>query len=222
MEQPVSDTGYQEQRRFPPVLLALMAAIVGAFLLVSFASVDQQNAIFYALALIPARFDATSAYHFAAWYDALGPLFGHVFLHAGLLHIGMNMLVLLQVGPWVADRLGPSRFLTLFFLSALGGALAYILINAHSEMPAVGASGAICGVFGAYFLSVRRSWREALADPAVRNAIGTFLFINVFLAGIASATGFLPIAWEAHLGGFVAGGAAYLALGPRVPRGPWG
>ena len=112
---------YQERRRFPPALLALMAAIAAPFLLVSFASGISRTR-FYALALIPARFDATSAYHFAAWYDALGPLFGHVFLHAGLLHIGMNMLVLLQVGPGG----GPARsvaLLTLFFLPALGGAL---------------------------------------------------------------------------------------------------
>lgn len=218
----MSDTGYERQRRFPAVLLALMAAIIGAYILFSLAGAEQQNALLYNFAVIPARFDEASAYHFGAWYEALGPLLGNVFLHAGILHLGMNMLVLLQGGPWVAERLGPTRFLLLFFVSGVGGALAYVLINAHSEMPAVGASGAICGVFGAYFLSVRRSWREALADPAVRNAIGSFLFINVLLAGIASATGFLPIAWEAHLGGFIAGAAAYLVLAPRLARGPWG
>jgi len=199
-----------------------MAAIIGAYAWFIFTGVEQKSLFFYAFALIPARFVETSAYHFGAWYEALGPLFGHVFLHGGVLHIGMNMLMLLQVGPWVTQRLGAGRFLLLFFISALGGALAYILINPGSETPVVGASGAICGVFGAYFLSVRASWRHALADPAVRNAIGVFLLINVVLAGIASATGFLPIAWEAHLGGFVVGAAAYLVLAPRLAPGPWG
>jgi rhomboid protease GluP len=130
-------------------------------------------------------------------------------------------LVFLQAAPFVAGRLGAGRFVALFFGSAIGAALAYILINAHAETPAVGASGAVCGVFGAYFLSVRRSWREALADPQVRGAGFSFLFINVFLAGLASVSGFLPIAWEAHLGGFVAGAALYPLLAPRLTPGPW-
>lgn len=217
----MSEAEYERRNRFPPALLALAAAIVGAYVWFTFQGADQQYALSYSFALIPVRFDESSPDHFNAWYEALGPLFGHVFLHAGIFHIGMNMLMLMQVGPWVAQRLGGARFLTLFFLSALGGAAAYLLINAHAQTPAVGASGAICGVFGAYFFSVRASWREALADAQVRNAIGVFLFINVFLAGIASATGFLPIAWEAHLGGFVAGVLAYFALAPRVQTGEW-
>jgi membrane associated rhomboid family serine protease len=134
----------------------------------------------------------------------------------------MNMLVFLQAAPFVANKLGTGRFFLLFFGSAVGAAVAYILINAHAETPAIGASGAVCGVFGAYFLSVRRSWRAALADRQVRNAAFMFLFINVFLAGLASVTGFLPIAWEAHLGGFVAGVAIYPLLARRVAHGPWG
>lgn len=217
----MNEAEYERENRFPPALVALAAAIIGAFAWFSFQGADQQNEVFYDFALIPVRFDESSPYHFNTWYEALGPLFGHVFLHAGVLHIGMNMLMLMQVGPWVAQRLGGVRFLVLFFLSALGGAAAYLLINAHAQTPAVGASGAICGVFGAYFFSVRPSWREALADAQVRNAIGVFLFINVILAGVASATGFLPIAWEAHLGGFVAGVLAYFALAPRAQAESW-
>ena len=58
--------------------------------------------------------------------------------------------------------------------------------------------------------------------PQVRNAAFLFLFINVFLAGLASVSGFLPIAWEAHLGGFVTGALVYLVMAPRLARGPWG
>jgi membrane associated rhomboid family serine protease len=208
-------------RRMPPVVLGFIAVIVAAFLAASSLAEAQQNAIYYALAIIPARFDEASVYHFTAWYEPIGPLLGHVFLHAGWLHLGMNMLVFMQAAPFVASRLGAGRFLALFFGSAVGAAIAYIVINAHAETPAVGASGAVCGVFGAYFLSVRRSWREALADPQVRNAGFSFLFINVFLAGLASVSGFLPIAWEAHLGGFVAGGALYPLLARRAAPGPW-
>lgn len=213
---------YQPRQGIPLVVIVLAAAFVGAFLLFFMLAPTQQNQLIYDFALIPARFDPNSPEHFTTLYGALGPLFGHVFLHANWLHLGMNTLVYLQAAPWVATRMGAARFLLMFFISALGGALAYIVINAQSQHEAVGASGAICGVFGAYFLSVRRSWREALADTRVRGAIGSFLFINVLLAGIASATGFLPIAWEAHLGGFLAGAVAYLLLAPRLARGPWG
>ena len=96
--------------------------------------------------------------------------------------------------------------------------IAYVLINPHSVEPAVGASGAICGVFAAYFLAVRPTPRAALADPRVRNAMLTFVGINVVLVALLP----LPIAWEAHLGGFIAGALVYLALARWAPAGPWG
>src|SRR5262249_53169597 len=137
----------------------------------------------------------------------------------GIVHIVMNMFAYAQAAPFLASRMGGARFLLLFFVSAIGGALAYILINLHSDQPAVGASGAICGVFGAYFLAVRPTPREAFADPQVRNAMLSFLGINVVLMALLR----LPIAWECHLGGFVAGAAAYLVLAPPRHRvGPWG
>jgi membrane associated rhomboid family serine protease len=94
-----------------------------------------------------------------------------------------------------------------------------VLIHPMSQTGAVGASGAICGLFGAYFLAIRPSPRAALQDPQVRNAMLSFLGINVVLMAFLP----LPIAWEAHLGGFIAGALAYVALAPRLKRhGPWG
>ncbi len=109
------------------------------------------------------------------------PLFTHVFIHGGVFHILMNLLAYFQAAPFLARRMGGARFLVLFFLAAIGGAIGYILIDMHSQQPAVGASGAICGVFGAYFLAVRPTPQAALADPQVRNAMLSFLGINVVL-----------------------------------------
>jgi membrane associated rhomboid family serine protease len=219
----VSEDHAPAWRRWPPVVLALAGALVVAYALFSVLSESAQNEVFYAFALIPARFDSHSQYAFQSWYEAVGPLFGHAFLHGGWFHLGMNTLVFLQAAPFLANRLGATRFLVLFLVSTLGGAFAYILINPHSELPMVGASGAICGVFAAYFLAVRPTPQEALADPRIRSAIGWFLLINVALMGVLSAAHVLPIAWEAHLGGFASGGLAYLALAPRQRvAGPWG
>jgi membrane associated rhomboid family serine protease len=220
----VSD-GYHERRpQVPFAVLLLAGAIIGAFFLTGQYDPDRNPSIFNLLAIVPARFDASSPDHYQSIGDAALPLFGHVFAHYGFLHITMNMLAFMQASPFLVRRVGGARFLLLFFISALGGAAAFILINAHANYPAVGASGAICGLFGAYFLAVRPTPQAALADPQVRNAIISFLGINVVLMGFLAAAHILPIAWEAHLGGFIVGGLAYLVLAPRrrTAPGPWG
>lgn len=205
----------------PAVVIGLIASFFLAYLGFVLAPDDVKNFIYFSFSVIPARFDPSSPWAFSAWYEVAGPLLGHVFLHGGWLHLGMNALVLFQAGPLVARRMGAERFLLLFFLSAIGGALAFILINPGAETPAVGASGAICGVFAAYFLSVRPSVRAALRDPMVRRGVFWFLAINVALAALARQSGVLLIAWEAHLGGFLAGGVAFVLLAPRLRSGPW-
>jgi membrane associated rhomboid family serine protease len=213
---------YRPGWRSQPWIVWLLAfAFVGAYGLFAVQPESVQNQLIYTFAVIPARFDAGDRDHFTTWYEALLPFVGHVFLHGGWVHVGVNTLVFLQGAPFVAWRMGALRFVLLFLLSAIGSAAGFILLNLHGATPAVGASGAICGVFAAYFLSVRNSWAEALADPQVRNAAIMFLVINVGLAGVASASGILPIAWQAHLGGFLAGGLAYLAFGPKPFVGPW-
>lgn len=199
----------------PLSVVGLAVLTVLAFVLTGQYAPEAHPGIYDRFAVVPAWLTS----------GALGPAeiamaaFGHVFVHYGVLHLLMNGLTFLQAGPYLAQRMGDVRFLVLYFIAALGGALAFVLINPNSEIGMVGASGAICGVFGAYFLSVRPSPRAALADPRVRNAMLSFLGINVVLMALLP----LPIAWEAHLGGFVAGAFAYPVLAPRRrAHGPWG
>ena len=200
-----------------PVVAAVAGLCVVVFLLTMGLSASQSEALLFQYGLTPVRFDPNAPEHFASWTDAVAALFGHAFLHAGFFHLFMNMLAFVQAGPFVEQRLGSPRFAALYVASILGGAVGYILINPHSTAPAIGASGAICGVFGAYFLAVRPTPRAALSDPQVRNAMLSFLAVNVVLMALLR----LPIAWEAHLGGFVVGALAYPLLAPRVPAGPW-
>lgn len=168
----------------------------------------------YVMAVIPARFDPASPYAFGGVAGVFGPLLGHVFLHAPnfFLHVGMNVLVLAQVGGPPNRRLGSLRFLALFFGSGAGAALVYVALNLGSVVPAIGASGAVCGVFSAFLLAARPDWRQAIRDRAIQRAGFWFLVVNVGLAFVAARTGILPIAWEAHLGGFVAGLVLYPLL----------
>jgi membrane associated rhomboid family serine protease len=205
----------------PIVVWALVAAIVLAFLVYAMAPYDAQLAATYALALVPERFHAGSPFGFTRWYEPLGPILGHAFLHVTWWHAGLNAFFLFVTGRLPALRLGAARFLAIFFVSVLSGAFVFLALNWNGEGFAVGASGGVCGMITAHFLALRASWRDALGDPRIRNALGMLVFINVVLMGVAAETGLFPIAWEGHLGGFVGGGLAYIALAGK-PRGPWG
>jgi membrane associated rhomboid family serine protease len=118
----------------------------------------------------------------------------------------MNMLALAQLGPVLEAALGRVRFLALYVLSALGGSVLSYLLSDPLQL-GVGASGAIFGLFGAYYVVVRRLGGET-------RSIVTLLVINLVI------TFTVPIIdWRAHLGGLVTG-AVVAAAFAYVPRGP--
>lgn len=120
-----------------------------------------------------------------------------VTLHAGLLHVGFNMLITYQLGPQIERELGSWSFLSLFLATAAGGsALAYFI---GPDVPGVGASGAVFGLVGTWLASALRR-RSTAAGRAVLNQLGGLLVLNAAVPFI------LPnVAWEAHLGGLLAG-----------------
>jgi len=119
-------------------------------------------------------------------------LLSAAFLHAGVLHVALNMFALAQLGPVLESSLGRARFLALYLLSALGGSVLFYALAPPATL-AVGASGAIFGLFGAYYVVVRR-----LGGPT--GSILTLLVINLVI------TFTIPIIdWRAHLGGLVTG-----------------
>jgi membrane associated rhomboid family serine protease len=212
--------------RMPRVVTGLLLVIIAAHVVTLFMGRGSQAALIDAFAVIPTLMEIR-----LVGGDILGaalPLIGHAFLHGGFIHLFFNAMIILQTGELVAERYGrdlagAGRFMALFALSAIGGALAYIAINPQSDIPAVGASGAACGLFAAYLLSLRRTTREAIADGGVQRMAFYFLLVNVGLAAVARMTGVLPIAWEAHLGGFLVGAVLHPLLAPRArPAGPWG
>jgi membrane associated rhomboid family serine protease len=167
--------------------------------------------------LVPRRF-------VIGWWSDSTPIFTSMFLHGGWLHLLGNMLYLHIFGDNVEDRLGHARFLLLYVLAGVTAGLAQVSIHPESALPIVGASGAIAGVTGAYFLFYPRA--------RVVTLVPIFLFIQVveipafffllfwfafqLLAGVGNvqrATGG-GIAFWAHIGGFVAG----MVLGPMLAR----
>jgi membrane associated rhomboid family serine protease len=142
------------------------------------------------------------------WYRLLTSAFIPGLGGLGILDIALNMWVLLVVGPALERQLGWLRYLGIYLVSAVGGSVAFFLLTPPSAS-AVGASGAIFGLFGAWFVVARRLRLDSRQI--------------VFLIVINLAFGFLVpgIAWQAHLGGLIAGAvlmAAY-AYAPRHRRG---
>ena len=129
------------------------------------------------------------------------------FLHAGVLHLALNMFALATLGPPLETALGRVRFAVLYGLSALGGSVAAFLL-APTLTLSVGASGAIFGLFGAYYVVARRLGGNT-------SSILTLLGVNLVITFLVPF-----IDWRAHLGGLVTGAvvAAALAYAPRGPR----
>jgi membrane associated rhomboid family serine protease len=225
-ETPEGDRAPGRLARMPRVVTGLLAAIIAAHVATLFVGRGDLQGLIDALAVNPTLIDIRLAGGDVA--GAALPLLGHAFLHGGFIHLFFNAMIILQTGELVAERYGRTaagvqRFLLLFAVSAVAGALTYIAFNPQSDVPAVGASGAACGLFAAYLLSLRRTTGEALRDGRVLQMAFVFLLVNVGLAAAARMIGVLPIAWEAHLGGFVAGALLHPLLAPRArPAGPWG
>lgn len=138
----------------------------------------------------------------------------YAFLHSGMMHLATNMLGLFGLGTLVAGRIGTGRMLALYFVSVLGGAAAFGLLYA-GPAPMVGASGAVFGLLGAWLYWDRADLRQRGAPTrSVWRAIGALVVLNavfwVLLGG--------GLAWETHLGGFVAGWAGAVVIDRRARR----
>jgi membrane associated rhomboid family serine protease len=180
--------------------------------------------------LIPARYSAPALFSLPA-SRTVAPIFISMFLHGGWLHILGNMLFLFVFGRSIEDRFGHFSFLLLYLLSGVAAAVVQIVVNAGSRIPTIGASGAIAGVLGAYFVCYPGARITTLIPlfiffwtiqvPAV--LLLGYWFLIQFVAGYqmlaiqtATAGG---VAWWAHIGGFACGALLALIM-PAKRRGP--
>ncbi len=159
-------------------------------------------------------------------------LFTCMFLHGGWFHIVGNMLYLWVFADNVEDNFGHFRFLAFYLVCGLAATVAQMSVDIHSEIPTLGASGAIAGALGAYVLLFPRGRVKVLLGffviplPAFV-VLGLWIILQL-LSGIGSILG--PeaqggVAYMAHLGGFTAGFMLALVLRRRtrapLGRGPW-
>ena len=188
-------------RTTPIVTIVLIVANVLVFLYeLSLGSAVDDFTLYFGL--VPAAF---------SWVA----VFTSMFLHGGLFHVAGNMLYLWIFGDNVEDRMGHGRFLVFYLLCGIAAALAQTITSPDSLVPMVGASGAIAGVMGAYFVLYPKSrivtlvplffFFQIIEVPAIF-FLGIW-FVMQFLSGVGSIVSAAQggVAFWAHVAGFVAG-----------------
>lgn len=153
---------------------------------------------------------------FNGQWSSLAPLLTSLFLHGNLLHLGGNMLYLWVFGDNVEDRLGHGKYLLFYIITGIAASLVHIYSDPISDIPTIGASGAIAGVLGAYFLAFPNARILALVPifffvtiTEIRAVFFLFLWFLLQLVNgltiLGSGNNIQMVAWWAHIGGFAAG-----------------
>ena len=215
------------RRTVPVVTMLIVIVNILAFMWELSLGRDLQRVIME-MAFIPRRF----------WFPGyllpnIETMFISMFLHGGFLHIVSNMLYLWIFGDNIEDRLGHFRFVIFYFLCGIAATLAHAFANPSSSMPAIGASGAIAGVLGAYLVLFPRARVMTLIPifvfitvreiPAVV-VLGLWFVLQLFSGvgslGIPEAQDTGGVAYFAHIGGFVTGMILIVLMGGTRRRGP--
>ena len=203
---------HNPRRTFPFVTYTLVALNVLAFLWELSLGARLERALF-SVAFIPARYWLPGN-----WGFDLATIVISMFLHGGLLHIGSNMLYLWIFGDNIEDRLGHFRYLIFYLLCGFLATFAHAMFSSGSNVPAIGASGAIAGVLGAYLVLYPHARVTTLLPifffitvreiPAII-ILGLWFVLQLFSGvgslGVRDAQDMGGIAYFAHIGGFVAG-----------------
>jgi len=197
---PIGDDN-SARRAVPLVTYALLALNILFF----FVELSGGDAFIMKWAFVPSRFMANPLGDFPTLFTAM-------FMHAGWLHLGSNMLYLWIFGDNVEDRFGHIKFTVFYLLCGLAATFAQLAFSIGSDVPNLGASGAIAGVLGAYILlfpkgSVKVLQGQRVVPVPALIVIGLWIVLQLFsgIGSIAATADTGGVAYMAHIGGFVAG-----------------
>lgn len=201
---------------FPIVVYAII--VLNAIVFFYQLSLDNMKLMefFYYYGIVPAFLEGEQYWEIRGVFSQLFPFISSMFLHGGWMHIIGNMWTLFIFGDNVQDRMGRRRFILFYFLSGIASMLLHAFTNWGSATPAIGASGAIAGVMGAYLVYFPRAKIVTLLPLIFYFTIITvpaYVFLVIwfgmqFFSGtfalLAEGAG-EGIAWWAHVGGFAFG-----------------
>jgi membrane associated rhomboid family serine protease len=218
----------------PPVVITVIGALVAAHLIMLFANQPWQNWIEFAFAFTPARFGASPFPQIPG--SAYWSMLTYAFLHADWFHLASNSIWLAIFSKPVATWLGSIRYLAILMISVIGGALAGLVVHWGQYVIMVGASAGVSGVLAAAIpimyggdsaqknqpLGILTRFKPLSPMQFLTNRralIFTFIWLGLQMITATSqymtGTAFLEervVAWEAHLGGFIAGLISFYVL----------
>lgn len=219
-------------RTFPIITILLIAANVAVYLYQMFLPDPALTIMVYKWAYIPVEYT-----RFVQVYPELSVPFGvtaftSMFLHGGFMHLAGNMLYLWIFGNNIEDYLGKVKFVIFYLISGLAAVATYTIFDPSSEIPLIGASGAIAGVMGAYMVLYPNAkvhtliflgfFIQSVRIPA--KILLIFWFVLQIIMGLPTLTG--PsrggVAFFAHVGGFAFGWLYFKLTRKRPAYDYWG
>lgn len=244
MDERASAARHEPIFNVPGVVVATLIVLLGVHALRTFILADEQDAqILVWFSFIPARYDAAVVAETGA-AAGIGPriwtFFSYALIHGDWAHLGLNSVWLLAFGTPIARRFGALRYVAFFMLTAAAGAGAHLFTHMHAYVPVIGASASISGFMAAAMRfafqrsgplgMIGREDPEAYRVPAlpltrVLRDGRVLIFLIVWfglnlLFGVGSLSldgGEQQIAWQAHIGGFVAGLITFRLFDPVRP-----
>ncbi len=221
----------------PVVTYFLIACCVLIFLFELGSSSYRTGELFYSYGLIPSVLLGYSQLPNDIYIiPAYLTIFSSMFMHGGFMHLIGNMLYMWIFADNIEDDLGPTKFIIFYFLSGVGAAMSQVFMDTQSQIPMVGASGAIGGILGAYLVNYPKArvlvlipfgfFSQLLKIRAIY-VLG-FWFILQFINSNLSGSQGGGVAYAAHIGGFISGVILILffnkkkkKIKKKISKGPW-
>jgi hypothetical protein len=219
---PLRDT--VQSKNYPIVNNAIIVINVLIYI-IELSKGDGLNQFIFTYGLVPARYSLPEVSVYFSHFQQVFALFSFMFIHGGFWHLLGNMWSLYIFGDNVEDRLGHVKYLVFYILCGLLSGLFHLAINWTSQIPTIGASGAIAGVMGAYLILYPGSKILTLIPIIIIPyfiEIPALIFLGIwfllqFLSAAMSSSEAGGIAWWAHVAGFLAG-ILLLKLLLRIPE----
>ena len=214
--------------------------IIGLCVVIFFMQLGSQSyktgQLFYSYGLIPSVLMGHNELPMDLYVvPAYLTIFSSMFMHGGFMHLIGNMLYMWIFADNIEDSLGPRKFIIFYLLSGIGAAMAQVLMDTHSQVPMIGASGAIGGVLGAYLINhpnarvlvlIPFGFFSQLIKIRALYVLGFWFVLQFINSAMMSSQGG-GVAYAAHIGGFVSGVVLILFFNKKAKRktkvikGPW-
>ncbi len=211
-----------------PIITYFIIGLCILVFLLQFSTVSYKSGqLFYSYGLIPSVLMGHKQLPLDL-YAAPGyiTIFTSMFMHGGFMHLIGNMLYMWIFADNIEDNLGPKKFLLFYILSGVGAAMTQVFMDTHSQIPMVGASGAIGGVLGAYLINhpnakvlvlIPFGFFSQLIKIRALYVLGFWFILQFFSSGGG-------VAYAAHIGGFISGIILILFFNKKknkIVKGPW-